>query len=416
MKLLLKGAIKPEARFTKSERERYGSYDNYKARFIAACEALGAAMAREHHTIMVGVPDWQDLKQGTTVASYAILGASKATEMADPDDTTHVIVFYIPQDDEPADNTLEADSIRELDNLPHIDIEPRYLGRGRWRSAMIPDVAEADAVILLAGGELTASIGYAAYSLDKPVVAVTWLDGAAADISDHLLFNDLTRNQARLKIGHDELRSLKAEWFPVEDVSTIQDDKAREAAKSKANENRQNAENVICIATRLVNAAKLADRRALRTVWMTVAYMIACVFLWVWIFLERPLMSRDAAFFALLFVASILGTGLRTLVLFQKQKIINITALAMLIDITIALVLAFGLSLIYLIGGISFTGKVVVLTAETASVDVDAENLNTFASIATTMSVLGLAAGYLKPLSQLQEYLEKVIGNNDGNK
>jgi hypothetical protein len=68
----------------------------------------------------------------------------------------------------------------------------------------------------------------------------------------------------------------------------------------------------------------------------------------------------------------------------------------------IAMVVAFGLGLFYLIGSISFTGTVVAL----------APNATTFANIAVSMSLIGLAAGYLVPLEKLRDRLQKIFAED----
>ena len=65
----------------------------------------------------------------------------------------------------------------------------------------------------------------------------------------------------------------------------------------------------------------------------------------------------------------------------------------------ISLILPLVLAVIYLIGGLSFTGEIVVLTSGN-------EN---FTSIALSMSALGFAAGLLVPTTQVQEFLEKSL-------
>ena len=107
----------------------------------------------------------------------------------------------------------------------------------------------------------------------------------------------------------------------------------------------------------------------------------------------------NIAFFALLFASALMGTGLRTLVAYQENKIAAMTALGQGIDVSISLLLAFGLTLLYLIGSISFTGKVVVLTGGD----------DAFANVAISMSLLGLAAGYLVPLRVFAERLTSTV-------
>ena len=115
------------------------------------------------------------------------------------------------------------------------------------------------------------------------------------------------------------------------------------------------------------------------------------------------------AFFLLLYISALLGAGLRTLVTYQVNKIAQLTGLGLGMDAAISLLVAFGLALVYLIGGISFTGSVVVLTGGAQG----QANESSFATIAVSMSLLGLASGYLVPLNQLSERLGKIVSQEE---
>ena len=383
MKFLVKGSI-PERAEGQSETD----YERLRKEYEGVCKALGAAIARKKHTIMVGVPDWSQLRLGRTVANYIIKGASEVPDMGE-----HKIIFYAPQEPEPPDTTADvADTLRELDHLPNIDIDERFLGRGPWSAAMIPDVNEADVVILIGGGEGTATIGYAAYSLNRPVVAITYFGGAARDISENLLFGDYIRYQERYGIVAEELRSLQVEWF------------AEDGSPDALETNRSNADSVVILSEKLIRKFREASIRARTILTTTMGYLVAFMGLWLVVFLYPNLISTRVAFFVLLFLSAVLGTGLRTLVSYQEGRIAQLTLVDLGIDVTIALIVAFGLALVYFVGGISFTGSIVVLDSAADS---------KFASIAISMSLLGLAAGYLVPLKQLQENLEKFIAPQD---
>jgi hypothetical protein len=101
----------------------------------------------------------------------------------------------------------------------------------------------------------------------------------------------------------------------------------------------------------------------------------------------------------LLYISTAVGTGLRLLVAFQGNQLTRLTGLAVAIELVVALSVAFGLALFYLIGSISFTGQVTMLGS-------DSKN---FPTIAVTMSLLGLAAGYLVPIDKLRDRLHKIF-------
>jgi hypothetical protein len=112
-----------------------------------------------------------------------------------------------------------------------------------------------------------------------------------------------------------------------------------------------------------------------------------------------PSVIVSTAFFVLLYLSSAIGTGLRILVAFQRNQLTQLTGLAMFVEVLVALAVAFGLALFYMIGSISFTSEVNLLVAGTKN----------FATIAVSMSLLGLCAGYLVPIDKLHDRLQKIF-------
>jgi len=84
------------------------------------------------------------------------------------------------------------------------------------------------------------------------------------------------------------------------------------------------------------------------------------------------------AFFLLLFISAAVGTGLRVLVAYQSNQLSRLTGFAVWIELVVALSVAFGLALFYLLGSISFTGHVSMLES----------NAQNFPTIAVSMSLL----------------------------
>ena len=139
---------------------------------------------------------------------------------------------------------------------------------------------------------------------------------------------------------------------------------------------------------------------------LTLAVMLLFLVTWVALFLRSSDwgITSDMSFFALLFISAAIGTGLRSLVAYQQYELYEIDGMSFAIDLIISLILSLGLAFIYLLGGYSFTGEVVVIG--------DQER-KTVMTIAITMSVLGLAAGYLVPLAQLRTRLEGFLKTQD---
>jgi hypothetical protein len=203
--------------------------------FQLACNALGAALARKKHTIMVGVPEWTMLKSCETVATFIVEGASKVNAAKSH---PHKVIFYGPQDPEPRDDTpKDVDSLLELKKLPHIKIEEKFEGRGSSKARTIPNIADVDAVMLISGQEGTESIGYAAYSMDKPVIAITSLAGAAASIAEEVLKNDYIKQGY---ITPSQIRCFDAYW------------------NKDGNQNKKIADKVVSATEKLVEAFELS--------------------------------------------------------------------------------------------------------------------------------------------------------------
>lgn len=437
--------------------------DVRKPQFIAACHALGAAFARKDYPILVGVTSWQMLQEGNTVASYVPLGAD-TVEITEGN--RHPIVFDAPQDPEPLDKTSDIkDTLQEFRRLPNVDLQERFVHKSRAidkttdkvteRVKMIPNVAEVDAVVLIGGTYGTSAIGYAAYSMNKPVIAITGFGGTAKDIADDILFDDYDRFAKQKDVTAAELRALGANWNA--DIANT--------------DNRANADLIVQATQSLTKAYGKANKKSLRVLLTTTIGMAALLVAWMLVYLggsgvlkptdentkigaaggattvapttaqatqtveaakggasatsptaapvtQTPsavqvaasggelttkmvaqLWSGPLAFFLLLYIAALLGAGLRVLASYQSNEITQLTFLGLWVDLVVSLVVAFGLALLYLIGSISFTGDVVVLKTGTEK----------FANIAVSMSLLGLAAGYLVPLNQLRQRLEKIV-------
>lgn len=393
MKVLVVGSFHLPENATPNQQQQYGTL---KQQFNAACKALGAAFAGRNHSIMVGVPDWAMLRTHETVASYMVEGASLAPLQ---DSQAHQIIFYAPQEPEPPDSTPEVDTLREFKQLPNLQIADKFVGRVGNKASVIPNVNEVDAVLLIAGAEGTASIGYAAYSMSKPVVVVTAFNGAAKDLHDDVLIGEYNRFLAQNNITPTDLRALECNW------NADADNGALDA------ENLANAKLIVQTAEKLVKAYGQTSQASLLTLKWAIAGLVVLLLTWLGVYVSASQCPTTAlacviyvnvAFFLLLYISALLGTGLRILTSYQNNTILQLTNLGLAVDGAISLVVAFGLALLYLIGGISFTGKVVALQTGTPE-------SNAFATIAITMAVLGLAAGYLVPLNRLRERLEGVM-------
>ncbi len=392
MKVLIVGSLRnPDAGNSQNKPTKQFVKDNTE-KFQAACNSLGKALAERDHSVWVGVPDWPSLKRLETVASFVVKGISRAPVATGSPE--HSITFYGPREPEPGDSTLTIDSLEEFRALPNIKIKRKFVGRKASKARTIPNVAEVDCVILVSGQEGTESIGYAAYSMEKPTFAITYFDGAARSIAEDVLTVRYDQYSEKGGIEPEDLEAFDVDW-------TGDQEELDRKAKS-----------IVVTMEKLVKAYYRSHKEVTTFLWEASASLPVLLFLWLSIFFRCSSKSAcgayvNLAFFGLLYASALIGAGLRTLSAYQGNRITKLTHLGSGIDAGISLVVAFGLALIYLIGGITFTGSVIVLpSTDTAA---NSTSGNTFASIAISMSLLGLAAGYLVPLSNLEEYLRKIV-------
>jgi PASTA domain len=224
MIILVVGSLRdPEASETYQKPDKQFVEDNKKI-FQAACEALGGALARKKHTIMVGVPDWPTLENNETVATFIVEGASKygiknkkkkagnGKKKGARKGAPLQVIFYGPQEREDQNHTPGLDTLEELKNLPNIKIVDKFEARGISKASTIPYIASVDAVMLISGRDGTASIGFAALAMEKPVITITSLQGAAESLRQDVLTEDYDQLIKQGYITANPIRDLDAYW------------------------------------------------------------------------------------------------------------------------------------------------------------------------------------------------------------
>jgi hypothetical protein len=415
-------------------REKYAS-------FKASCWALGAAFAANDWTIMVGIPEWKRLHDGETVANHVIAGANSAPLGGER--KVHEVIFYGPRATEPkpetkpegatsaksaAPGTTTPDTgtkseaapdakeavpwpvtLNDVRTLPKLHVDERTVALGSNNARLIPNVSKVDAVVVIAGGDGTANIGYAAYSMNKPVIAVSGLGGTAAELERDVLAAEYERYKDHVGISDTDLRALRTTW----------------SADPKDENNRRTAEQVARVTSSFVKAWGQTETRTRSILKRADVGLIGLLVAWVWTYLlgskwaaaafaaagaagaaaaeSVPVMPAKVvvSFFALLWITSLLGCGLRLLSDYRQGLIARLEGLEVLTEVAVAMIVAFGLCLFYLIGGITITGEVVALAGSTTK---------NFAMLAVAMSLLGLAAGFLVPIDMLRERLQNQLG------
>lgn len=98
LKVLTKGSMLTKDEYDKAmsgSEAAPAPYELYKKRFIAACQALGWAMANCGYTIMVGIKEWDELSSGRDSATFVLKGA--ATWSDRNKNRGGKVIFYAPK-------------------------------------------------------------------------------------------------------------------------------------------------------------------------------------------------------------------------------------------------------------------------------------------------------------------------------
>jgi hypothetical protein len=318
-----------------------------KERFKEACRQLGGALAQGKHTVIIG----SDTER--TPDPYIVYGANEIPGH-------HPVTIYRMEDD---DRTL----FPQRENLKNIDFHIRR-NMGPWTIAMLPAIQESDVVILIGGGSGTVGIGYSARALQKPVLPIPSFQGGAKEVWDIA-----SHEFANYGVSPDEIEGLRGPW------------------------NRTSADTVVRVAEKLVRRNPFRSSTPQVILLCSVLLLFG---LWLALF-QRPFgLSNDVTFFLLMGVAAVLGTGFRSASRLLKDATAKLTARELLIDVTVGILLAFGFVLIYLIGGIVITGKLVSLNDK-----------DDYTRVAITMSLIGFAVSALleSAIENLQKRMEKLI-------
>lgn len=328
----------------------------YKEDFALACKQLGAALAKAGHTIFVGSDE------ESMADRHVVLGANSV-------EGRHKVVVYRPTK---GATPFEAERAK----LKNIDFSFRR-SKGALAAGRIYQIRDTDAVIMVGGGRGTAHVGYTAPALERPVLAIGAFGGAAKDAWEEYLDRDYARlGFFEYDFLEAKLMGLKERWEPpMADVAV------------KATE----------------ELVKRNPYRSERNVPLIAIIALPLLFLAAWVGLfVNPIGSLTMSFFLLLAVSALLGTGLRINLRFFREVRPQIPVRRILNEGSIGLLLAFGLALIYLAGGITITGDTKFVAISEYS---------DFQRIGVNMSILGFSAGLLieRATERLMQHLEDVL-------
>jgi hypothetical protein len=245
MKILIVGSLRYDDKYDNGKEEKIDKkfVDDNKMNFREACKSLGAAIAKRNHEIIVGVPDWKMLNSLVTVSTFIIEGVGSVESAPD---SKHKVIFYGPEELEPKDKTPQIiDTLREIREKykEKIEIDVTLLGGGASKARTIPNINAADVVILVGGRNGTESIGYAADTMEKPVVVIPYFRGAAEKIAKTVLYNKYAQLCREGYLSSNQIDDLRT-YGDINDPQKI-------SAK---------ADNVVKVCEMLVAASNIKDR------------------------------------------------------------------------------------------------------------------------------------------------------------
>jgi hypothetical protein len=315
--------------------------------FVTACQQLGRAFARAGFIVLVGSYD------ANTADRYVIDGIGDVAGH-------HSVHVYRPG------GTPSDDFQEQVVRLKgRIDFTFRPM-QGPWAAVRVPPIKDADAVVVIRGGRGASQVGYVAPVLQVPVLAIPFFGGAGEELWSTF---EPTYRQLGRSVS-DRIGNLTAYW------------------------DESHAELVVSAVEELVRRRvfKSTDYRPRLALFLSLVALLA-----LWIALVVHPILPTLTFFALLFIAALLGVGLRTVLSLLEDPTKPLSGRQLLAEASAALVLAFALSLVYLGGGLTVTGKLDFFESLNQPTD--------FTRVAVVMTLLGLSAGLL-----IEKAADRIIG------
>lgn len=308
------------------------SHDLYRA----ACRDIGVAIAGRGWSLRVGT-DRTD-----TADALIVEGARRANR------TIEVSVHY--HDNEPVPFP-DAQGRKSAVRFKHLH------GPGTWISGRIDQIRESDVLVLLGGGDKTAQAFHTAKSLQKACLPVPGFGGASSE-----LWNLFIAATGHLPLKADELRSGIEPWRGTASASALLDFIARYVA------------------------LKPYSARKKSYLALVLAVLVCAVAAWGGLFFGPSTPGRYTLF-ALLIAASVMGTALHWFIHLLTQTGTQTSAELFWARLGAAVIEAFALFLLLLVGAISVDGNVSFLN--------HLSDQDTFMRVASIVSLFGLAAGFM---------------------
>lgn len=382
--------------------------------FSGACQAIGAALVRAGHSVIVDVADWGRLKNQTIVAQHVVEGIINASSIK----RNVELIIYLPPEtgsklSEVAAVANELEKLlanEKLSKKVEVKREPYDGAKDFFRNATI-----ADAFLLIGGGSGTGLTGQSAAFLTKPIITLTAF-GGAAEQSYHLILSSIYRDLGLTgemvaltkrwdgdKSSHGGIADDVVEFAEALQLKLMR----RKTPGEKQQINLMNWAIAVFVLWVFFFAILVTMNRAPNTLAQNPLSGIANFFSGVFNtpsdngngVLSQVIMWFTPGLYVLLLVcASFLGSTLRLLSRSDLRTAPAYTYFYVRKEVFLAILVAFGLMLLYMIGGISFTGANMVALVESPN-----------GAIGTALSTIGFAAGFILPIVRLREQLNNAM-------
>lgn len=335
--------------------DRFDGDDKVKSAWAQACRDIGAALCGDGHTLVL------TSDRPTTADFFAVEGANALCK-------SRAKVEYCLRADEAVPFSGRRDDFKNVEFSV-------YRTTGEWPLDMVQQAMRSDILVLIGGSYGTAAAGLAAPILQRPVLAVPFFGGAAAYV-----WTGIRKECERLGGKCGRVCELEDAWAP---------DKA-ELLKD--------------IAIELVSRNPYAEAQKTVAAQWLLGSITALFVAWITLFVGQW-EPRLVTFLLLLWVSTLAGAALRLAIRMKADPQWIVSKRDAIVEVSQAVIVAFGLALMYFVGGITINGSLTFLKVGQPE---------DFMRIGCMMSLLGLSASVVgeKALARLTQFLDGTITNS----
>jgi hypothetical protein len=324
------------------------------AAFAEACREIGVALAKNHIGIVIAS------EEESFADRFVLEGLAQA-------ERPQTVVLIRSKETRTAylEGQSAAGKIRLTSRRVH-----------SWLAGRAPLILEADAALVIGGRETSASTGYMAAALEKPVLAIASFGGGGAKVLE-----TFQADYRQLGQVNDDIEALSGAWSPG------------------------SAELVALVLKELVKKGAFKTKPRL-PFGLYMGLMMLCLVSWVAVF-NTDEIPYSYSLFIILGVAGLLGTMLRNNLRMVFDPTARFSWNELLIEVGAGLLLAFALALLYLVGAVTIKGS-----AEIMFPTVEAE----FQRVAVVMTLLGLGGGLMieQAADRVRGWFIERLGPNAG--